>query len=126
MTWEKLPKGYKYRLTDDMAFDVDVVGHEADTDWVELDSDGVLTLSRGYAWDGATMAFDVDSFRLASAAHDALYGLIRGGYISQDCRKDADRTMKRLAKEGGMGWWRHVRYVGVRLFGGLVNRRSRQ
>lgn len=87
----------------------------------EIKPDGVLTLHPGYSWDGASgPAIDTASFMEASAAHDALYQLIKEGLLPASSRKKADQLLRRLALEDGMPKWRAAYvYFAVRLFGWL-------
>ena len=78
---------------------------------------GRLFIQKGYAWDGATCWPDFDSIMRGSLVHDALYQLIRLGYIDPIRRKDADKLLRQMCLEDGMmpfhAW---LVYTGVRLF----------
>ena len=114
--------GYKYQLVKGvqvetgMAWGIDAV---VETPFLTLHPDGRLEIRSGYAWDGPSgPTIDTLDFMRASLAHDALYQLMRQGYIEPRYRKQADRLMRAICLADGMwqirGWWV---YVGVR-YGG--------
>lgn len=78
-------------------------------------ADGLLTVRKGYAWDGSTAVRDCDSCMLASLAHDALYQAMHGGVLDWKCRKACDRVYYDLCVAKGMNrlqaW---IRYKGIR------------
>lgn len=86
---------------------------------LRLDSDGILYIAEGYAWDGPSgPAFDTPNFMRASLVHDALYQMLRDGYLPLEWREKADDDMYRICREDGMSairaWWC---YQGVRIGG---------
>ena len=91
-----------------------------DTDYLVLTKDGLLTTKKGYAWDGPSgLTIDTPSFMRGSLVHDALYQLMRNGFISKErWRETADKELRRICREDGMtavrAWW--VYHAG-RLFG---------
>ena len=122
-------EGYKYILEDDFQVQLRHVRPKANviTPMIELTADGLLTIRRGYAWDGASgPTFDTTSSMRASLVHDALYQLIREGFLlfEQD-RPLADRELEWIGREDGMwaaraGTW--LRILGR--FGGSSARPS--
>jgi len=115
----KYTKGYKYQLHEKTTIQTTVKGHNIKTNFIELDYFGFLTLRAGYAWDGATRAFDTKDFMKASAAHDALYQLIGLGLLDASHREEADKTLVEVAKKAGMPWLRRKYvYLAVRWLGG--------
>lgn len=57
----------------------------------------ILTISRGYVWDGASgPVFDTKSIMIASLVHDVCYQLMRLGQLPFSRRKDADREFRYL------------------------------
>ena len=113
--------GYKYQLTEDYVTSVSIMGEGMiETEYIALYSDGMLTIRRGYAWDGPSgPTIDTLNFMRGALVHDALYQLMREQHLSRDCRESADRILQRLCIEDGMtrlrAWW--VYHV-VRLGGG--------
>ena len=89
------------------------------TDFLRLDTDGVLYIREGFAWDGPSgPAFDTPNFMRASLCHDAFYFMLREGHLPPEWREKADDEMYRLCREDGMSairaWWC---YQAVRIAG---------
>ena len=84
-----------------------------------LDTDGVIYIAAGYAWDGPSgPALDTPSAMRGSLVHDALYQLMRERMLDVDkWREASDDTMMDICKADGMwaprrGWF----YVALRTF----------
>ena len=113
--------GYKYQLTSDYTVQVGIWPESiVSTGYLSLAPDGVLTILRGYAWDGPSgPTLDTRSFMRGSLVHDALYQLIRMKLLPKGERKAADKILRRICKEDGMWsarvWWV---YKAVRRAGG--------
>ncbi len=112
--------GYKYQLAAEHVADVGVIPRsDILTDYIDLTTDGRLTIKRGYAWDGPSgPTIDTSTFMRGSLVHDALYQLMRHGLIGkEEWREQADKEMRRICREDGMcrmrAWWV---YWAVRLF----------
>lgn len=113
--------GYKYQLKETYVM-ADAIKPDTpiNTEYIALTSDGTLTISKGYAWDGPSgPTIDTLNFMRGSLIHDALYQLIRERHLDKDkYREIADRLLQKMCKEDGMStlraWWV---YQGVR-FGG--------
>jgi hypothetical protein len=113
--------GYKYQLSKDYHLSVDIYPLRlVATDWLELSVQGSLLIRKGYAWDGPTVAIDTKTFMRASLVHDALYQLMREGFLLEErWRKTADETMYKICLEDGMNWFRAwYAYTCVRIFSG--------
>ncbi len=112
--------GYKYQLTKDHGEQLAIKpGRLVLTSYLKLTSDGVLTISAGYAWDGQSgPAIDTPNFMRASLVHDALYQLMRQGLLDRRIyRKPADAEMRRIVVETKMHPWRRLYiYWAVRRF----------
>ncbi len=107
--------GYKYQLAEDYAVQIDIKPAEAiDTEYVRLGADGVLSIRKGYAWDGPSgPTVDTSDFMRGSLVHDALYQLMRGGYLDRAVyRERADNLLRSICLEDGMP---HFRAEGVYL-----------
>lgn len=113
--------GYKYQSDESYNVVTGIVPRqEIDTRFLRLDKSGRLLIRSGFAWDGASgPAIDTKNFMAPSLVHDALYQLIRDGYLDYSCRKAADLLLRTHCKICGMwrvrAWWV---YVSVRAFGG--------
>jgi hypothetical protein len=112
--------GYKYQLKQTYQLGIDIrPEQDICTEYIDLDTQGALTIAKGYAWDGPSgPTLDTVSFMRGSLVHDALYQLMRDGYLDRaKHREPADRLLQTLCKEDGMwslrAWWV---YHGVRLF----------
>lgn len=99
-------EGYKYVLEEDFQVQLRHVRpkmHVA-TPFIELTTDGLLTIRKGYAWDGASgPTFDTNSSMRAALAHDAIYQLIRESWLIFELdRPLADRELEWIGREDGM------------------------
>lgn len=84
-----------------------------------LGTNGLLTIKKGYAWDGPSgPTIDTPNFMRGSLVHDVLYQLMREELIPQDQREYADNLLRNICLEDGMSkiraWWV---YQGVRIGG---------
>ncbi len=89
-------------------------------EWLEIDINGILTIKRGYCWDGASgPTWDTDNCKRASLVHDALYQLMRMEVLARGYRKHADRLFYNILREDGMWyiraqmWYRFVRAAAM-------------
>lgn len=113
--------GYKYQLKKSYTVTIDIKPIESIyTEYIQLDTDGALTIREGYAWDGPSgPTIDTKNFMRGSLVHDALYQLMREKHLDNGAyRDDADRQLQKICLEDGMStlraWWV---YQGVRRFG---------
>ena len=113
-------KGYKYQLNADAVFYVDIYPrYDIITKFIELTTEGKLTIKDGYAWDGPSgPTIDTKNFMRGSLVHDALYQLMRMRKISLKYKELADVKLKDICLEDGMwkiraGWV----YKGLVVFG---------
>ena len=113
--------GYKYQLTEDYEVRIGIAPpRRIVTPFLELGADGVLTIRRAYAWDGASgPVLDTPNSMRGSLVHDALYHLMRDAGLDHEKYRDAaDRQLQKICLEDGMipplAW---LVYQGVRLFG---------
>ena len=118
-------KGYKYQLAATFEVDTGIIPPAPiETDFISLSIRGVLTIRKGYANDGPSgPTFDSPEFMAGALAHDALYQLMRLGYLPESYRKQADQLLRRMCIQNGM--WK-VRaawvYAGVRIGAGPSSR----
>jgi hypothetical protein len=113
-------EGYKYQLKETYKIKIDIKPKTfVDLDYVTLDVDGMLTIKKGYAWDGPSgPTIDTLTFMRGSLVHDALYQLMRENKLEKNSpREQADQILQKICKEDGIwsmrAWWV---FQGVRLF----------
>ena len=117
----KKRRKYKYNLHSVCTYHTGIkVEKEHKSVFIEIGTDGFLTIHKGYAWDGPSgPTIDTKDFMRGSLVHDALYQLLREGVLDQKYRKRADEIIREICVEDGM--WKPVAwlvYQGVHLFGG--------
>jgi hypothetical protein len=117
----KKRRRYKYVLVEDYRHQTGLrPGAPVDIAPVlHLAADGLLTIQKGYAWDGPSgPTWDTRNFMRASLVHDALYQLMREERLPRMYRDTADQLLRQICLEDGMcsicAWWV---YHAVRLFG---------
>ncbi len=120
----KYKKGFLYQLDEDEQYQWDILPLElvAETRWLLLDGDGLLTVRAGYSWDGPSgpVIHTPENMR-ASLIHDAHYQFIRLGLVHFMYRAAADRLYKHICIESGMSQARaESHYIALRLFGGAA------
>ncbi len=112
--------GYRYQLELDYSIGIDIhPDPPIETDYINLSADGILTIKKGYAWDGASgPAVDTKNIMRGSLVHDALYQLMREDHLDHEIYRDiADRLLRKICIEDGVGAIRawYV-YHGVKWF----------
>lgn len=130
----KYRDGYKYVLHETCSLQTEIQPpSDIVTPYLMLTAGGLLTVVRGYAWDGASgPAVDTKDFIRPSLIHDAFYNLMREGLLDLGWRKAADKLLrelyiedaKKVKRPRGAGWLKHLApirawwiYRGVRLGG---------
>jgi hypothetical protein len=113
-------KGYKYQITRDISVQTKIKPSLfLSTSFISLDTDGLLTCYRGYAWDGATMCPDFDWIIRGSMFHDAGYQLMRLEMVSQQSKLLWDELLKDCCLEDGAWKWQAaIVEAAVNKFGG--------
>ena len=99
---------YKYQLTKPFEYQTAICPFSSMEDrFIRLETNGLLTIFVGYAWDGASgPTIDTRNSMRAGLVHDALYQLMREGSLPQSRRKDVDLEFYRLLRKDGMSWLR--------------------
>lgn len=97
-------KGYKYQLYDSYLSCTKICPPATiRTDWIVLSKEGVLEVSKGYAWDGPSgPTIDDRTNMRGSLEHDAFYQLMRLGLLPLEYRDWVDKRLKVTCKEDGM------------------------
>jgi hypothetical protein len=112
---------YKYQLAEGYKINISIrPKFNIETEFIDLDTDGNLTVKKGYAWDGPSGPVkDTDENMRASLVHDALYQLMRNDKIkSRTHRKAADQEFKDICKVDGVSNLRaSAYYKALRKFG---------
>ena len=115
-------RGYKYQLVNDYRVQTDIrPDYDVETEFVQLDRAGALTIRHGYAWDGASgPTLDTANFMRGSLVHDALAGLMRDGYLERSTWfTPVNRELRKICIEDGMWRIRAVWvFIGVEYLGG--------
>lgn len=127
--YEPIPKEqrrWKYTLRRMIEEPTDILDQGFSQPLYSLSPDGVMRIFEGYSWDGMSgPGFDTKCSMRGSAVHDALYQAIRLGLLPSKYRREADYLFRKVNLGEGMhpirAWWC---WAGVRIFGGLWNRRA--
>ena len=95
--------GYKYQLADNEMFQVDICPDvDIVTEFIWLTTEGVLTVLKGYAYDGPSgPVIDRKTNLRAALAHDSLYQLMRMGRVPSSRWREADKEFAKFLKEDG-------------------------
>lgn len=113
--------GYKYQTEADYADRIPIYPEEhVDHEFFCLSVSGDLIIRKGFAWDGPSgPTIDTKNFMRGSLVHDALYQMMREGFLDRKWKYRADRLLQEMCIEDGMSkiraWWV---YQGVATFGG--------
>lgn len=114
-------KDYKYQVFKEYNTNIPIrPNKEIKTDYINLSSEGIIVIKKGYAWDGPSgPTIDTLNFMRGSLIHDALYQLMRHDELDRIEFKDpADRLLQRMCKQDGMSslraWivYQALKYVG--------------
>lgn len=100
----KYRSGYKYQLAETYRTLIDIIPSQPIyTQFIRLDDNGWLTILSGYAWDGPSgPVFATKTSMRGALVHDALYQLIRKGFLPQHCKDKADIIAWRIWCDDGM------------------------
>lgn len=130
MKYIEYKSGYKYQLDRDYVVQIPIPysAFDIDTVYISLSGTGVLSIRRGYAWDGPSgPTIDTRNAMRGSLVHDALYQLIRLGFLPSSYKDMVDDIFYNMLKEDGMSpiraWaWRKA----LKLCGGKNTLPSRE
>lgn len=80
--------GYKYQLVKDYSQQLDLrLPADIITEYISLSKSGLLTMFKGYAWDGCSgPTYDDKTNMRGGLLHDGGYQLMRLGLLSQEYR----------------------------------------
>ena len=113
---------YKYKFKVEENFSIELPFKIPDFEHEYASSkDGILSVKKGYAWDGASgPIINTRDTLVASLVHDVLYQAMRLNLIksSKENRMIADKNFFEILKMNGVNSIRRkVWYFAVRLFG---------
>jgi hypothetical protein len=124
----KYRAGYKYQLVEDIMLETDIRPDQNIISYfVDLLTDGILTVRRGYAWDGPSgPTYDTENAMTPSCYHDAMYQLMREGLLPRVCRSKVDYEFEKMLEARGMWWLRRKLWMrAVRHFATAASRSPR-
>src|SRR5260370_31122772 len=90
--------GYKYQLKETYTIAIDIKPRTSiDTEYIDLDTQGNITIREGYAWDGPSgPTIDTLTFMRGSLVHDALDQLMRANQFNHGAYLESpDRVLHR-------------------------------
>ena len=103
----KYRKGYRYQLAQDYTTVTAITGIDIEIEFITMTKEGVLSISKGYAWDGPSgPAIDTKNFIRPSLIHDVIYQLIRQEHLAPRWRSYADDRLKEDCLKDGMNRFR--------------------
>jgi hypothetical protein len=98
--------GYRFQLATPYSLATSITEACAGNAFVSLAADGLLSISAGYAWDGASGPVrQTPNIIRGSLVHDALYQLMRECGLSSRWRSAADDLLRDLCIADGMPRW---------------------
>lgn len=128
MPWQHHPN-YRFRLPENYTFETPFrPNYSLAAPFKRLDPDGLMTLVKGYAWDGCSGPVPTTRRTMrGSAAHDACYAFMREGLLpaTDFNRKLADDLFYNLILQDGLLAPLAASYYGaVRVFGAKNTKRK--
>ena len=118
----KYSSGYKHQVRETFSVQLMYIhtSTEIDTWYCKLSVSGMLTVKRGFAWDGASgPTWDTKATMTPACVHDCLAKLIRTGCLKHSVWRHADYELEHLMKQRGV--WKIRRRIwmkGLKLTGG--------
>jgi hypothetical protein len=96
-------EGFNFQLENDYTVRINISTQECQSAFITLDTSGVLTIKKGYAWNGLTgpTIQTINGLR-ASLIHDALYQLMEESSLDRVYRINADIEFRNACLEDGM------------------------
>jgi hypothetical protein len=102
----KYTAGHKYQLAEDIWLVTNLFPPEdIVTEFISLQSDGIMFIKKGYAWDGPSgPTIDTDDTMTPSLFHDAAYQLIRNEHLPMEARAATDSWFGNMMRQRVSGW----------------------
>lgn len=111
---------YKFKVEENFSIELPFKIADFEHQYASL-KDGILSIKKGYAWDGASgPIINTQDTLVASLVHDVLYQAMRLNLIksNNENKKIADKIFFEILKMHGVNSIRRkVWYFAVRLFG---------
>lgn len=105
--YQKIKKHYKYKLFTTVRVAIGITGYKTRTAFIDLSEEGVLTIFKNYAWNGADWpAIDTESIMAASLVHDALCQLVENNHLPRTLVKQINNIMITICEEKKMSKFR--------------------
>lgn len=100
-------RGIKYQLAQTYTVQTPIVGVTIIHDYFVLREDGLLTVFKGYAWNGADFpAMDSKSAMRGSLVHDVFCQAMRLGLLDVSYQRAVHDLLREHCIEDGMWKWR--------------------
>lgn len=100
---------YKYVLGENTTIQLPLSfrGIQADSKYFKLTKEGLLTIYKGYAWNGANIIPDTKRNLYPSLVHDCLYQLMREYLIPYTVKRQfiADTIFTSMCRKNGVPEW---------------------
>lgn len=119
----KYRTGFKHQLYEPYTVKINIQpSTNIDLDYVALNTLGLLTVKKGFMWDGASgrLTVQTKTIKRGAMVHDSAYYLFRSGNLSLKLREVADLEFKKICLEDGMcrirAWYvfKAVRWFGAK------------
>jgi hypothetical protein len=105
--------GWNWILEEETEYDTGILGFNITTEFIRLQADGLMTISRKYASDGVTCItgtpwawlLEKDWMKRGAYGHDALYQLVQLQLLPMEYKLVADHLMRSWCIEDGAWGW---------------------
>lgn len=84
---------YKFTTTEQIKVQTDILGNIVSHKYFTLDVHGLLTINKGYSFDGMSFYYNDKTTYFASLYHDCLYQIIRLELINSKYKSNADKLL---------------------------------
>lgn len=101
-----IKKPTKYRLEETYSSMTGILGYTAETPLIKITPIGMLIIQYGYGFDPSGPTIDTKSALRGSLEHDALYELVRRGFIPLSEIDKINDRLEIVCKEDGMNTFR--------------------
>jgi len=100
-------KDWKYRVLETFTHQTDIIPpKEAKTKFSTLSINGLITVDKGFCWDGASGALDTENTLFPSLIHDIGCNMYLLELVSDENRLQFDDLFYKLLKDEGMSSFR--------------------